>query len=150
MMWTSNNGCVANQLIGRCDNRGVMTISFSKPVTNPVVSFAGWGGGSNGAGWSEMQLLGGMNGTSPVSGARFTALSGTNIEVSQNGTVVGNVGTTFLQSVATKLQAMELTHRQFVGRYSWKVCIHQLDSKSILNMQHQIRDQMVVTKMLGT
>lgn len=93
MMWTSNNGCVANQLIGRCDNRGVMTISFSKPVTNPVVSFAGWGGGSNGAGWSEMQLLGGMNGSSSVSGARFTALSGTNIAISQNGTVVGNVGT---------------------------------------------------------
>ena len=65
-----------------------MTISFSKPVTNPVVSFAGWGGGSNGAGWSEMQLLGGMNGSSSVPGARFTALSGTNIEVSQNGTVV--------------------------------------------------------------
>jgi trimeric autotransporter adhesin len=94
MMWTSNNGCVATQLIGRCDNRGVMTISFSKPVTNPVVSFAGWGGGSNGAGWSEMQLLGGMNGSSSVPGARFTALSGTNIEISQNGTVVGNVGTT--------------------------------------------------------
>lgn len=94
MMWTSNNGCVANQLVGRCDNRGVMTISFSKPVTNPVVSFAGWGGGSNGAGWSEMQLLGGMNGSSSVSGARFTALSGTNIAISQNGTLVGNVGTT--------------------------------------------------------
>lgn len=94
MMWTSNNGCVANQLVGRCDNRGVMTISFSKPVTNPVVSFAGWGGGSNGAGWSEMQLLGGMNGSSSVTGARFTALAGTNIEISQNGTVVGNVGTT--------------------------------------------------------
>lgn len=90
-MWTSNNGCIATQLIGRCDNRGVMTISFSKPVTNPVVSFAGWGGGSNGAGWSEMQLLGGMNGSSSVPGARFSALSGTNIQVSQNGTVVGNV-----------------------------------------------------------
>jgi uncharacterized repeat protein (TIGR02059 family) len=94
MMWTSNNGCIATELIGRCDNRGVMTISFSKPVTNPVISFAGWGGGSNGAGWSEMQLLGGMNGSTPVAGAKFTALAGTNIQVSQNGTVVGNVNGT--------------------------------------------------------
>jgi hypothetical protein len=90
-MWTSNNGCVATQLIGRCDNRGVMTISFSKPVTNPVISFAGWGGGNNGAGWSEMQLLGGTNGSTPVTGASFTALAGTNIAVTQDGTVVGNV-----------------------------------------------------------
>jgi uncharacterized repeat protein (TIGR02059 family) len=91
MMWTSNDGCVANQLIGRCDNRGVMTISFSKPVTNPVVSFAGWGGGNNGAGWSEMQLLGGMNGTNAVTGARVTSLAGTNIQISSDGTVIGNV-----------------------------------------------------------
>jgi uncharacterized repeat protein (TIGR02059 family) len=90
-MWTSNNGCTVTELIGRCDNRGLMTISFSKPVTNPVVSFAGWGGGSNGASWSEMKLLSGLNGSTPVSGARFTALAGTNIAVSENGTVVGNV-----------------------------------------------------------
>ncbi|NBU37618.1 MAG: hypothetical protein EBS32_05205, partial [Actinobacteria bacterium] len=75
---TSNSGCLADAM---CMNRGTLTISFSKPVSNPVVSFAGWGGGSGSSvAWSEMELL--------TPGVTVTALSGTNMHVINSGTYV--------------------------------------------------------------
>ncbi|MCE2855987.1 MAG: GEVED domain-containing protein, partial [Ilumatobacteraceae bacterium] len=75
---TSNSGCAADAM---CLNRGTLTISFSKPVSDPVVSFAGWGGGSGSSvAWSELELL--------TPGVTVTALSGTNIEVVNSGTYV--------------------------------------------------------------
>ena len=61
-----------------CTNRGNATISFNRPVTNPIISLAavggGWSaGGGNGAGWTEFDL------TTP--GATLTKISGTNIQV---------------------------------------------------------------------
>ena len=70
-----NDFCTAEVL---CGPRGVMTIYFSKPVKNPVVSFAGWGGGSGSStAWTEMAL------TTP--NLTMSVLSGTNIEVVNNG-----------------------------------------------------------------
>lgn len=77
-LWTSNNGCVANVL---CENRGTLTISFSKPLTNPIISFAGLGGRSNGISWSELELL--------TPGVTITGLSGTNLNITNGGTYIG-------------------------------------------------------------
>lgn len=75
---TSNIGCTAGVL---CGPRGTMTIYFSKPVTNPVVSFAGWGGGSGtSTAWSEMAL------TTP--NVTMTLLSGTNVSITNGGTYI--------------------------------------------------------------
>jgi len=68
---TSNSGCAADAL---CPSRGILTLSFSKSVTNPVFSFAGWGGGSGSStAWSEMTVV--------TPGVTLTALSGTNMQV---------------------------------------------------------------------
>jgi uncharacterized repeat protein (TIGR02059 family) len=68
---TSNSGCAADAL---CPSRGILTLSFSKAVTNAVFSFAGWGGGSGSStAWSEMTLI--------TPGVTLTALSGTNMQV---------------------------------------------------------------------
>ena len=68
---TSNSGCAADAL---CPSRGILTLSFSKSVTNPVFSFAGWGGGSGSStAWSEMTVI--------TPGVTLTALSGTNMQV---------------------------------------------------------------------
>jgi CshA-type fibril repeat protein len=80
---TSNIGCTASTL---CGPRGTMTVYFSKPVTNPVISFAGWGGGNssqNSTAWTEMAL------TTP--NVTMTVLSGTNIEVTNNGTYIAPI-----------------------------------------------------------
>jgi hypothetical protein len=70
-----NDFCTAEV---RCGPRGVMTIYFSKPVKDPVISFAGWGGGTgNSTAWTEMAL------TTP--NLTMTVLSGTNIEVINSG-----------------------------------------------------------------
>ena len=68
---TSNSGCAASAL---CPSRGILTLSFSKAVTNAVFSFAGWGGGSGSStAWSEMTVI--------TPGVTLTALSGTNMQV---------------------------------------------------------------------
>ena len=68
---TSNSGCAADAL---CASRGILTLSFSKAVTNAVFSFAGWGGGSGSStAWSEMTVI--------TPGVTLTALSGTNMQV---------------------------------------------------------------------
>jgi uncharacterized repeat protein (TIGR02059 family) len=73
---TSNVNCPASSM---CTPRGTMTLSFDEPVTNPVLSFAGWGGGSGSStAWSEMSVV--------TPGVTVTKLSGTNIEVVNNGT----------------------------------------------------------------
>ena len=73
---TSNVGCPSSST---CTPRGTMTLSFDEPVTNPVLSFAGWGGGSGSStAWSEMSVV--------TPGVTVTRLSGTNIEVVNNGT----------------------------------------------------------------
>jgi CshA-type fibril repeat protein len=73
---TSNVNCPESSM---CIPRGTMTLSFDEPVTNPVMSFAGWGGGSSGStAWSEMSVV--------TPGVTVTRLSGTNIEVVNNGT----------------------------------------------------------------
>jgi uncharacterized repeat protein (TIGR02059 family) len=68
---TSNSGCAADAV---CPSRGILTLSFSKAVTNAVFSFAGWGGGSGSStAWSEMTVI--------TPGVTLTALSGTNMQV---------------------------------------------------------------------
>ena len=42
---TSNVNCPANSI---CNDRGTLTLSFGQAVKNPVFSFAGWGGRSDG------------------------------------------------------------------------------------------------------
>ena len=75
---TGNATCTAGVL---CGPRGVMTIYFSKPVKDPVVSFAGWGGGSGSStAWTEMNLI--------TPNLTMSVLSGTNIEVVNNGTYI--------------------------------------------------------------
>jgi hypothetical protein len=69
--------------LSKCLNRGFVTMTFSEPTLNPVISFAGWGGADGGArSWSELELV-----TPNVS---LTMLSGTNIQV-VGGTYVGIV-----------------------------------------------------------
>ena len=76
---TIGTGCTVEVL---CTNRGTVTISFSREVTDPVISLASIGGSfangaGTGAGWTELDI------TTP--GATMTKLSGTNIQV-VNGT----------------------------------------------------------------
>ncbi|MSZ56128.1 MAG: hypothetical protein F2594_02215, partial [Actinobacteria bacterium] len=69
--------------LSKCMNRGFVTMTFSEPTLNPVISFAGWGGADGGAkSWSELELV-----TPNVS---LTMLSGTNLQV-VGGTYVGIV-----------------------------------------------------------
>jgi uncharacterized repeat protein (TIGR02059 family) len=69
--------------LSKCLNRGFVTMTFSEPTLNPVISFAGWGGADGGAkSWSELELV-----TPDVS---LTMLSGTNLQV-VGGTYVGVV-----------------------------------------------------------
>jgi CshA-type fibril repeat protein len=69
--------------LSKCLNRGFVTMTFSEPTLNPVISFAGWGGADGGAkSWSELELV-----TPNVS---LTMLSGTNLQVI-GGTYVGIV-----------------------------------------------------------
>ena len=78
---TTDAGCTYGVL---CTNRGTLTVSFSQPVTNPVVSITGLGGGSsngttNGsktASWTELTLV-----TPSVTAER---LAGTNLTVAAN------------------------------------------------------------------
>lgn len=72
---TSNANCAA----GAVCSRGQLKFSFSQPVVNPVISFAGWGGGTGSTtAWTELGL------TTP--GATMNVLSGTNISTSVGGT----------------------------------------------------------------
>ncbi|MEI6405370.1 MAG: SwmB domain-containing protein, partial [Actinomycetes bacterium] len=79
---TANGGCpaAAATVASACSTRGTLTITYSQPVTDPIVSFAGWGGysGSSQA-WTELTL------TTPA--VTLTKLSGTNLTVT-GGTVV--------------------------------------------------------------
>jgi uncharacterized repeat protein (TIGR02059 family) len=69
--------------LSKCLNRGFVTMRFSEPTLNPVISFAGWGGADGGAvSWSELQLV--------TPGVSLTMLSGTNLQV-VGGTYVGVV-----------------------------------------------------------
>jgi uncharacterized delta-60 repeat protein/LPXTG-motif cell wall-anchored protein len=64
-------GCAPGVL---CTNRGALTLSFSQPVTNPIISLAAIGGAwAYGTGWTEMDV------TTP--GVTLTKLNGTNIQV---------------------------------------------------------------------
>ena len=61
-----------------CNDRGFVTVRFGEKVTNPVISFAGWGAADGGnKSWSTLDLV------SP--GLSLTYLNGPNISV-QNGT----------------------------------------------------------------
>ena len=58
---TTDDGCTYGTL---CSNRGTFVISFSRPVTDPIIHMSGLGGGgydsgSNGktTAWTELQLL---------------------------------------------------------------------------------------------
>jgi len=82
---TSNVNCPANSI---CNDRGTLTLSFGQPVKNPVFSFAGWGGRSDGTSWSEMTL----SQADINAGVTMSKLSGTNILVSPDGTFVGDNG----------------------------------------------------------
>ena len=78
LIQTSNVNCAASAL---CTPRGTLTMTFSKTVVNPVVSFAGWGGGSGSStAWSEMTVV--------TPGVTVTALSGTNMQVVNSGTKI--------------------------------------------------------------
>ena len=69
--------------LSKCLNRGFVTMTFSEPTLNPVISFAGWGGADGGAkSWSELELV--------TPGVSLTMLSGTNLQVI-GGTYVGVV-----------------------------------------------------------
>jgi CshA-type fibril repeat protein len=69
--------------LSKCLNRGFVTMTFSEPTLNPVISFAGWGGNDGGArSWSELELV--------TPGVSLTLLSGTNVQVI-GGTYVGVV-----------------------------------------------------------
>jgi hypothetical protein len=68
--------------LSKCLNRGSVTVTFSEPTLNPVISFAGWGGTDGDVSWSELQLV--------TPGVSLTMLSGTNIQVI-GGTYVGVV-----------------------------------------------------------
>ena len=69
--------------LSKCLNRGFVTMTFSEPTLNPVISFAGWGGADGGAkSWSELELV--------TPGVSLTMLSGTNLQV-VGGTYVGVV-----------------------------------------------------------
>jgi hypothetical protein len=73
---TSNANCVSGVL---CANRGTVTITYSQPVTNPVLSFAGLGGGTGStAAWSQLKVL--------TPGVTLSVLSGTNIAVTERHT----------------------------------------------------------------
>ena len=78
---TSNDLCGANEV---CTNRGYLSLTFSQPVIDPVFSFAGWGGRSDGTSWSELKLL--------TAGITMTKLSGTNISITQSGTYIEDNG----------------------------------------------------------
>jgi hypothetical protein len=83
---TGDTGCTLHTesaTLSSCYNRGFVTMTFSEPTINPVISFAGWGGADGGAkSWTELDLV-----TPNVS---VTRLSGTNMQV-VNGTHVGIV-----------------------------------------------------------
>jgi uncharacterized repeat protein (TIGR02059 family) len=83
---SGDDGCVLYTMgatLSKCLNRGFVTMTFSEPTLNPVISFAGWGGVDGGArSWSELQLV--------TPGVSLTMLSGTNIQV-VDGTYVGIV-----------------------------------------------------------
>jgi len=68
--------------LSKCLNRGEVTMTFSEPTLNPVISFAGWGGTDGDVSWSELELV--------TPGVSLTMLSGTNIQVI-DGTYVGVV-----------------------------------------------------------
>jgi uncharacterized repeat protein (TIGR02059 family) len=69
--------------LSKCMNRGFVTMTFSEPTLNPVISFAGWGGADGGAkSWSELQLV--------TPNVTLSMLSGTNLQV-VGGTYVGVV-----------------------------------------------------------
>jgi uncharacterized repeat protein (TIGR02059 family) len=69
--------------LSSCSDRGFVTMTFSQPTKNPVISFAGWGGADGGAkSWSELDLV--------TPGVTITRLSGTNMQIT-NGTHIGVV-----------------------------------------------------------
>jgi uncharacterized repeat protein (TIGR02059 family) len=78
---SGDDGCVLYTMgatLSKCLNRGFVTMTFSEPTLNPVISFAGWGGADGGArSWSELQLV--------TPGVSLTMLSGTNLQII-NGT----------------------------------------------------------------
>ena len=78
---TTNDDCLADVV---CNNRGFVTLKFSQPVTNPVFSFAGWGGSASGRSWTELKVL--------TAGVTLTKLSGTNIAITQDGTYIEDNG----------------------------------------------------------
>jgi CshA-type fibril repeat protein len=78
---TSNDNCLANVV---CGDRGYVTLTFSQPVKDPVFSFAGWGGAASGVSWSELKLV--------TPGVTLTQLSGTNINITQDGTYIEDNG----------------------------------------------------------
>ncbi len=75
---TTDDGCTYGNL---CASRGTLTVSFSQPVTNPVLSISGiGGGGANGnvsgsktVTWTELEL------TTP--NITMTKLSGVNMQI---------------------------------------------------------------------
>jgi CshA-type fibril repeat protein len=81
-----DEGCTLyteSSTLSKCLQRGFVTMTFSEPTINPVISFAGWGGNDGGArSWSELDLV--------TPNVTVTRLSGTNMQV-LNGTHVGIV-----------------------------------------------------------
>jgi len=60
--------------------QGDLTISFSESVSNPVVSMAGLGAGTAVPTWTELELV--------TPGLTMQRLSGTNIQITQDGTYI--------------------------------------------------------------
>jgi uncharacterized repeat protein (TIGR02059 family)/LPXTG-motif cell wall-anchored protein len=80
---TSHIGCANAPVntVSICANRGIVTIEFDRPVTNPVIAMSGMGGWhSNGSlSWSEFSLL--------TPNVTLSSVSGTNLKVT-NGNYI--------------------------------------------------------------
>ena len=80
---TSHIGCANAPVnsVSICANRGIVTIAFDRPVTNPVIAMSGMGGWhSNGSlSWSEFSLL--------TPNVTLSSVSGTNLKVT-NGNYI--------------------------------------------------------------
>jgi len=84
-MMTNDGSCTYGNV---CTNRGEFTVSFSSPVTNPIISFTGLGGGGangNTSGsktvtWSEFDLVTPNVTLNRLAGSNMQIVNGTHIE----------------------------------------------------------------------
>ena len=95
---TSAAGC--NATVAICSNRGTMTLTFSRAVTNPVLHLSGLGGsrtlGANNANFASRYVI--TSATGPTTSPTFTLLNGNAnfslISTTTAGATTANGGTT--------------------------------------------------------